>query len=174
VGPAGKVIGVDMTDDMLNRARENAANLGAGNVEFRRGHIEQLPVEDNSVDFAISNCVINLSPDKAAVFSEIYRVLKPGGRFAVSDIVLLAELPEQIKNDVNAYTGCVSGASHIGEYIRLLLEAGLRDLTIPQIMHGGKLADAVLPEDKSPERMALQRAAAGAVASIKLHGRKPL
>jgi SAM-dependent methyltransferase len=174
VGPTGRVIGVDMTDDMLGRAHENAANLGANNVEFRKGNIEHLPVEDSSVDFIISNCVINLSPDKPAVFREIYRVLKPGGRFAVSDIVLLADLPEQIKNDVSAYVGCVSGASPVGEYVRLLLEAGLGDLTIPQITPGGKLAEAILPEDKSPERLRLQKAAAGAVASIKLHGRKPL
>ncbi|MBZ5572567.1 MAG: arsenite methyltransferase [Acidobacteriia bacterium] len=174
VGSTGRVIGVDMTDDMLARARENAANLGAHNVEFRKGNIEHLPVEDNSVDFVISNCVINLSPDKPAVFREIYRVLKPGGRFAVSDIVLLADLPEQIKNDVSAYVGCVSGASPVGEYIRFLFEAGLEELAVPQITHGGKLAEAILPEDKSPERVALQKAAAGAVASIKLHGRKPL
>ncbi|MFZ0286604.1 MAG: arsenite methyltransferase [Terriglobales bacterium] len=173
VGPSGRVIGVDMTADMLARARENAANLGAHNVEFRQGQIESLPVENNSVDFIISNCVINLSPDKPAVFREMYRVLKPGGRFAVSDIVLLAELPEAIKNDVNAYVGCVSGASLINDYIRLPLGAGLGELSIPAITCGSDLADALLPEDKTPERMALQCAATAAVASIKLHGRKP-
>jgi arsenite methyltransferase len=173
VGPQGKVIGVDMTEDMLVRARENAAKLEARNVDFRRGHIESLPVEGNSIDFIISNCVINLSPDKPAVFREIYRVLKPGGRFAVSDIVLLADLPERIKNDVSAYTGCVSGASLMTDYVRMLLEAGLVDLTIPQITHGSKLAAGVLPQDTTPERAELQRVAASAVASIKLHGRKP-
>ena len=173
VGPGGRVIGVDMTGDMLARARENADNLRANNVEFRQGQIEHLPVEDNSVDFVISNCVINLSPDKPAVFREIHRVLKPGGRFAVSDIVLLADLPEQIKNDVSAYVGCVSGASLINDYIRFPLDAGLGELSIPQITQGSKLAAAILPQDESPERMALQHAAAAAVASIKLHGRKP-
>lgn len=173
VGSTGQVIGVDMTDDMLARARDNAANLGATNVEFRKGHIEHLPVPDASVDFIISNCVINLSPDKPAVFREIYRVLKPGARFAVSDIVLLAELPEHIMRDVSAYVGCISGASLMHDYIRYAFEAGLDNLSVPQIAHGEKLAEAVAPEDKTPERAELQRAAAWAVASIKLHGRKP-
>jgi SAM-dependent methyltransferase len=173
VGPAGQVIGVDMTDDMLARARDNAAKLGATNVQFRKGHIESLPVDDNSVDFIISNCVINLSADKPAVFREIYRVLKPGGRFAVSDIVLLADLPEQIKNDVSAYVGCVSGASLLSDYVRFPLEAGLADVAIPQITHGSKLVSAIVPENQTDERSQLQRAAAVAVASIKLHGRKP-
>src|SRR5437868_6343630 len=173
LGPTGKVIGVDMTDDMLARARENAKNLGATNVEFRKGHIEHLPVDDNSVDFIISNCVINLRPDKPAVFREIYRVLKPGGRFAVSDIVLLAELPEQIMNDVSAYVGCVAGASLLHDYVRMPYEAGLDEISIPQIAHGSKLAEAVAPDDGSAKREELQRTASGAVASIKLHGRKP-
>lgn len=172
VGPGGRVIGVDMTDDMLIRARENAANLGAGNVEFRKGHIENLPLEDNSVDFIISNCVINLSPDKPAVFREISRVLKPGGKFAVSDIVLLAELPEAIMNDVNAYVGCISGASLMNDYVRMALEAGLADLTIPQISHGAELAGTLLPGDGSPDGAKLC-CAASAVVSVKLHGRKP-
>jgi len=173
VGATGKVMGVDMTDDMLARARENAAKLGATNVEFRKGNIESLPVDSGSVDLVISNCVINLSPDKPAVFREIARVLKPGGHFAVSDIVLLAELPEQVKNDVSAYVGCISGASLMGEYIRMALEAGLTALTVPEIMHGSKLA-AVLGGETSgccgvdP----VATAAATAVASIKLHGRK--
>lgn len=173
VGPSGRVIGVDMTDDMLALARNNAARLGADNVEFRKGVIETLPLEDNSVDFIISNCVINLSADKPAVFREMFRVLKPGGRFAVSDIVLLADLPEKIKSDVSAYVGCVSGASMMHDYVRMLLEAGLDNLTVPQIAHGSKLAAVLAPEDETPERNALQQAAAMAVASIKLHGRKP-
>lgn len=173
VGPGGRVIGVDMTDDMLSRARGNAANLGAGNIEFRKGQIENLPVEDDSVDFIISNCVINLSPDKPAVFREIRRVLKPGGKFAVSDIVLLSELPEEIANDVNAYVGCISGASLMNDYIGFAVQAKLADLSVPQITHGGKLAGTLLPQDGSPEAARLKQAAA-AIASIKLHGRKPL
>ena len=120
---------------MLSRARANAAKLGAANVEFRKGQIEQLPVDDNSIDLIISNCVINLSPDKPAVFREIFRVLKPGGHFAVSDIVLLAALPEHIRRDVSAYVGCVSGAELLHDYVRTALDAGLEDITIPNIAH---------------------------------------
>jgi len=172
VGPAGRVIGVDMTDDMLGRARENAKKLGATNVEFRKGQIEHLPVDDSSVDLIISNCVINLSPDKPAVFWEMHRVLKPGGHFAVSDIVLLAALPDHIRNDVSAYVGCISGAELMHDYVRLAFEAGFEDVTIPQIAYGSKLAAAIAPEDLTPERRELQNVAAHAVASIKLHGRK--
>ena len=174
VGPSGRVIGVDMTDDMLARARDNAARLGAANVEFRKGHIEKLPVEDNSVDYIISNCVINLSPDKPAVFHEMFRVLKPGGRFAVSDLVLLRDLPEDVKNDVTAYVGCIAGASLLHDYVRLPFEAGLVNMTVPKIDFGSKLADAVAPSDSccggsSP----LAKVAMSAVASISLHGQKP-
>lgn len=173
VGPSGRVIGVDMTDDMLARARENAANLGASNVEFRKGHIENLPLEDGSVDFIISNCVINLSPDKPAVFREMQRVLKPSGGFAVSDIVLLAELPVEIATDINAYVGCISGASLMNDYLRFALGAGLTDLSIPQITAGTALAGTLLPQDCCSEGSKFYRPAT-AIASIKLHGRKPL
>jgi arsenite methyltransferase len=172
VGSEGKVIGVDMTDDMLARARANAETLGASNVEFRKGNIETLPIQSDSIDFIISNCVINLSPDKPAVFREIYRVLKPGGKFAVSDIVLLAKLPENISQDVSAYIGCVAGASLMHDYVRYAVEAGLAGLSVPQITNGKDLATALLPEDTTPERLQLQQVAAAAVASIRLHGRK--
>ena len=173
VGPTGEVIGVDMTDDMLARARENAAKLGATNVEFRKGQIESLPVESNSVDLVISNCVINLSPDQPQVFREIARVLKPGGQFAVSDIVLLADLPEKVKNDVSAYVGCISGASPMGEYVRMALEAGLSNLTIPEVLHGSKLAAVLAPNTSGCCGVdPVATAAASAVASIKLHGKK--
>lgn len=172
VGPTGKVIGVDMTDDMLARARENAAKLGASNVEFRKGNIENLPVENNSVDYVISNCVINLSPDKPAVFREIHRVLNRGGRFAVSDIVLLAALPEKIRQDVSAYVGCIAGASFLHDYVRFAAEAGLEGLSIPRITNGRELAAAVLPQDDTPERAELQRVASSTVSSISLHGQK--
>lgn len=172
VGPTGRVIGVDMTDDMLAQARANAEKLGAANVEFRKGVIEKLPLEDASVDLVISNCVINLSVDKPAVFREIARVLKPGGRIAVSDLVLLQELPKDIANSVSAYVGCIAGASMMTDYVQMAFDAGLTDLSIPQIAHGKKLASAVAPSGCCGSDP-IAEAAANAIASIKLHGRKP-
>ena len=130
VGKSGKVIGVDMTPEMLDRARENAKKGNYDNVEFRLGEIENLPVADNSVDVVISNCVINLAPDKKRIFEETYRVLKPGGRLMVSDIVLLKELPDFVKNSIAAYVGCVSGAVMKDEYIRAIEAAGFHDVKV--------------------------------------------
>jgi len=125
VGDEGRVIGVDMTPQMIDRARANAAKAGLGQVEFRPGRLEDLPVEDASVDAVTSNCVINLVPDKARVFREIARVLKPGGRLAVSDIVIDGELPEAVRRDLLAYVGCVAGALRREEYFSALAAAGL-------------------------------------------------
>src|SRR5882724_5135121 len=130
VGKTGKVIGVDMTHEMLTKARENAQKNGFTNVEFRLGEIEALPVADKSVDVIISNCVINLSPEKQRVFNEAFRVLKPGGRLAVADMVATAPLPDDIKADWNAYTGCISGASQITELEGTLQGSGFRDIKI--------------------------------------------
>ncbi len=130
VGKSGKVIGVDMTPEMLLKARENKARGEYENVEFRLGEIENLPVADSSVDVIISNCVINLSPHKDQVFKEAYRVLKPGGRLMVSDIVLLAELPEKIKASVAAYVGCVAGASLKQEYLDEIRSAGFEEVKV--------------------------------------------
>jgi ubiquinone/menaquinone biosynthesis C-methylase UbiE len=130
VGESGRVIGVDMTPEMLEKARENARVGNFGNVEFRLGEIENLPVTDNSVDVVISNCVINLSADKGRVFKEIHRVLKPGGRVAISDIALVAELPSKLKESVDAYVGCVAGAVMIEDYKRLVEESGLGDISV--------------------------------------------
>jgi len=130
VGSGGRVIGVDMTPDMLEKARENAHKGGYTNVEFRLGEIEHLPVPDSHVDVIISNCVINLSPDKPAVFNEAFRVLKPGGRLMVSDIVLLNELPDFIKSSVAAYVGCVSGAMIKEDYLGAIKSAGFKDVSI--------------------------------------------
>ena len=125
-----KIIGVDMTPEMVEKARENAEKSGTDNVEFRLGEIENLPVADKSVDAVISNCVINLAPDKRRVFIEAYRVLKPGGRLMISDIVLLDELPEEIRNSIEAYVGCVSGAVLKDEYLKAIEEAGFQDVKI--------------------------------------------
>ncbi len=130
VGPNGRVIGIDMTDAMLEKARANAADNGYTNVEFRKGRIEQLPLEDNSVDAIISNCVINLSPEKDKVYAEAYRVLKPGGRIMVSDVVLEKELPEFIVQSIDAYIGCVGGASFRPVYLRTISEAGFSEVRI--------------------------------------------
>lgn len=134
VGPTGKAIGIDMTPEMVNRARLNAERGPNGerfkNVEFHLASIDQLPLPDSSVDCVISNCVINLAPDKAAVFREIARILKPGGRVAVSDIALKKELPSAVANDISAYTGCIAGAIQISDYKRGLIEAGFSHVEV--------------------------------------------
>jgi SAM-dependent methyltransferase len=124
VGPTGRVIGVDMTHEMLRKARANADTGGFGNVEFRLGEIEHLPVADHSVDVIISNCVINLSPDKPQVFREAFRVLRPGGRLAISDVVATAVMPDEIKTDATLLSCCIAGASLIDDVAAMLHEAG--------------------------------------------------
>lgn len=130
VGPEGKVIGVDMTREMVEKAKDNARRSNVENVEFRAGDIEDLPVSDSSVDAVISNCVINLVPDKSRVFQEAYRVLKPGGRLMISDIVLLSELPDPLKNSIEAYVGCLSGAMLKDEYLGAIRGAGFQRVEI--------------------------------------------
>jgi arsenite methyltransferase len=132
VGPAGRVIGVDMTPEMIARARRNAGATGFDNVEFRLGEIEHLPVADASVDAIISNCVINLVPDKQQVFADTFRVLKPGGRLSVSDIVLLGEVPVAIRDSVDAYVACLSGAVLRDEYLGMLANAGFTDVRVTE------------------------------------------
>jgi arsenite methyltransferase len=130
VGRSGRVIGVDMTPEMVEKARQHAQTSGISNVEFRLGEIEHLPAADNSIDVIMSNCVINLSPDKSAVFNEAFRVLKPGGRLAVSDIVATKPLPPNIRHNLSLLTGCVGGAECIEDVKRLLWEAGFKDVRI--------------------------------------------
>jgi SAM-dependent methyltransferase len=147
VGPEGRVIGVDMTPEMLHKARANAARLGLQQVEFREGRLEALPVVDASIDAVTSNCVINLVPDKAAVFREVARVLRPGGRLVISDIVLDGVLPAAIEKDVYAYVGCISGAMQRAAYFDALGAAGLRDVEVlKDIDYLGAMLDAA-PEE---------------------------
>ena len=129
-GETGKVIGIDFTPAMIEKARDNAEKLGFHNVEFRQGDIEKIPVGGNRADVVVSNCVLNLVPDKAAVFGEIYRVLKPGGHFSISDIVLVGELPDALRHDAEMYAGCVAGAIQKADYLAMIEAAGFVNLTL--------------------------------------------
>jgi arsenite methyltransferase len=141
VGPTGRVIGVDMTPAMLEKARTNREKLGMDNVEFRLGEIEHLPVADSTVDVIISNCVINLSPDKPQVFREAFRALKPGGKLAVSDIVTDGPLPEAIKQSLSSWAGCVAGALDVKDYLAAIREAGFTDAEITPVYLPREMVD---------------------------------
>jgi SAM-dependent methyltransferase len=178
VGKKGRVIGVDMTPEMIEKARENARKGNYGNVEFRLGEIDNLPAADNSVDVVISNCVINLAADKRRVFTEAFRVLKPGGRLMISDIVLLKELPDFIKNSIEAYIGCLSGAVMRDEYIRAIKAAGFQEVRIIdeasfpiECMANDPTAKAVIKNLKIPSEEVKE--VASSVISIKAYGVKP-
>ncbi|NTW54007.1 MAG: arsenite methyltransferase [Chlorobaculum sp.] len=178
VGETGLVIGVDMTPEMIERARLNATRNGYGNVDFRLGRIEELPVDDASVDLVTSNCVINLSTDKPQVFREAFRVLKPGGRLMVSDIVLLGKIPEKMLASIDAYVRCLSGAIQKDEYVAAIQKAGFEEITI--------LGETIFPVEMALNHPGLKEAAeqmnipmeelekmAGSVASIKVSAKKP-
>jgi arsenite methyltransferase len=178
VGDSGRVIGIDMTPEMLEKARGNAVKGNYSNVEFRLGEIENLPAADHSVDAVISNCVINLSPEKKKVFAEAYRVLKPGGRLMVSDIVLLKELPEVVKNSIEAYVGCVSGAALKDEYLRAIKAAGFQDVRIidetsfpVEFIANDPTAQELIKNSKMPPEKV--REVASSIISIKVYGAKP-
>jgi len=176
VGPEGRVIGVDMTPAMLDRARANAAKGGYTNVEFREGRLEKLPVEDASVDAVTSNCVINLVPDKAAVFGEIARVLKPGGRLVISDVVLDGTLPESIEKDVYAYVGCIAGAARREDYFARLEAAGLGRVEILKDIDGIALWTAAAPDEAQRllDRTGVKvEQVTGIVRSVTFRARKP-
>ncbi len=149
VGPTGFAYGLDMTDEMLELANRNKAAAGAENVEFLKGTIEEIPLPDNRVDVIISNCVINLSSDKGQVLREAYRVLKPGGRFAVSDVVAQGELPANLREDMQAWVGCVAGALEEQEYRRLLSDAGFQEIEVEvtRVYDPRELADSLRGED---------------------------
>lgn len=169
VGDAGRVYGVDMTPDMVARARANAARLGYDNVEFRLGEIEHLPIADGSIDLVISNCVLNLVPDKPAAFAEIARVLKPGGRFCISDIVATAELPEALLASMAAYAGCISGAVREADYLAGLAAAGLREIEVVKRVEALELLTGASCCGDESELAALRP---GMVASITARGRR--
>jgi arsenite methyltransferase len=178
VGGKGRVIGVDMTADMLDKARENARKSKYANVEFRLGEIEALPVADNSVDAIISNCVINLSTDKPRVFREAYRVLKPGGRLMVSDIVLTKELPEGIRESVQAYVGCIAGAMLEEDYLGAIEAAGFKDVRVADetgigtdSLENDPTATAIA--ESSDLKMDQVKELASAILSIKVSAVKP-
>jgi SAM-dependent methyltransferase len=176
VGPTGRVIGVDMTDEMLAKARANARQTGVSNVEFRKGYIEALPVEDASIDVVLSNCVINLVPDKAAVYREVARVLRPGGRMVISDVVLNQPLPAAIAADVAALTGCVAGAALRNQYLASIAAAGLSDIEIVNDKGYGAVALTMVPEQMLRQAEAagidVQRVA-DTVRSLTIRARRP-
>jgi SAM-dependent methyltransferase len=145
VGRSGRVIGVDMTPEMVAKARENARRVEARNVDFRLGELEHLPVRDGSVDAILSNCVINLSPDKAAVFREAFRVLKPGGRLAISDVIATRPMPAEVAKNIEAYTGCVAGAATTETLERLLVEAGFENVEIRVRDGSGRIMEQCMP-----------------------------
>ncbi len=148
VGPKGSVIGVDMTSEMIERARANAKRVSASNVEFRQGYLEDLPVESNTVNVIISNCVINLSPDKVKVFTEAYRVLAPGGKLAVSDIVTDGPLPEPVKQSLSAWAGCIAGAVEAKDYIAMMESVGFTNISVNPVFFDKETVDAALSDMK--------------------------
>jgi SAM-dependent methyltransferase len=178
VGPTGKAYGLDMTDEMLALAEKNKAAAGATNVEFLRGTIEDIPLPDNAVDVIISNCVINLSGDKDKVLREAFRVLRPGGRFAVSDIVLRRELPEDVRTSLNLWTGCVAGALVESDYIGKLRAAGFGDVTVEATRiyskdDAAEMASSCCGGDLTPTLAALDGAVMSAFIRAKKQAEKP-
>jgi ubiquinone/menaquinone biosynthesis C-methylase UbiE len=173
VGPTGKAYGLDMTDEMLDLARRNAKEAGAGNVEFLKGDIEHIPLPDASVDVIISNCVINLSTDKREVLKEAFRVLRPGGRFAVSDVVIRGEVPPEVRRSMELWVGCVAGALEESEFEALLLEAGFEDPSLEATRsYGPQDARSVL-EEAGLDVDALSEAVEGRIVSAFVRARKP-
>ncbi|MEI6949902.1 arsenite methyltransferase [Paraflavisolibacter sp. H34] len=171
-GEAGKVIGIDFTPAMIEKARANAEKLGFNNVEFRQGDIEKMPVTANVADVIVSNCVLNLVPNKYGVFQEIFRVLKPGGHFSISDIVLVGGLPDDIRNAAEMYAGCVSGAIQKEVYLELIQSSGFQNITLQkekQII----IPDDILSAYLSEEKIAAFKASGTGIYSITVYAEKP-
>ena len=173
VGPEGRVIGVDMTPEMIERAQANAKRVNATNVEFRHGYLEELPVDSNTVDVIISNCVINLSPDKVKVFTEAFRVLTPGGKLAVSDIVTDGELPEAVRNSLSAWAGCVAGAVEAKDYIGMMETVGFSDISIKPVFFDKQTVDSALDDMKLDVKEYPREAVYKAIYSAKITAYKP-
>ena len=171
-GEKGKVIGIDFTEAMIARAKENAEKLGLKNVEFRQGDIEDMPVTTNKADVLVSNCVLNLVPNKHKVFSEIYRVLKPGGHFSISDIVLDGLLPERWKEVAALYAGCVSGAIQRSEYLGIIEEAGFKNITL-QKDKTITIPDEILASYLTADEIAEYKKGATRITSITVYAEKP-
>ena len=171
-GETGQVIGIDFTTEMINRARENAAKLGLKNVEFRQGDIEDIPVTSNYADVIVSNCVLNLVPNKHKVFSEIFRVLKPGAHFSISDIVLEGALPEKWKEVAELYAGCVSGAIQKDDYLSIIREAGFTSLTV-QKEKKITIPDEILASYLTTEEIEEYKNSDTNIASITVYAEKP-
>ena len=171
-GENGKVIGLDFTETMINKARENADKLGFNNVEFRQGDIENMPIGGNSIDVVVSNCVLNLVPDKQKAFSETMRVLKAGGNFSVSDVVLKGELPEGLKNDAEMYAGCVSGAIQQTDYMNIIMNTGFEAVSI-QKEKPVILPDEILKNYLSDDEIQQYKDGDFGIYSITVYGRKP-
>ncbi len=172
VGETGKVIGIDFTDKMIEKARANARALNFTNVEFRQGDIENMPLAGNSADVVVSNCVLNLVPDKKLAFAETFRVLKKGGHFSVSDIVLAGDLPEGLQKNAEMYAGCVSGAIQKDEYVKIIKEAGFTNITL-QKEKRITLPDEILKEYLTPEAMADFKTGSTGIFSITVYAEKP-
>jgi SAM-dependent methyltransferase len=171
-GESGKVIGIDFTPAMIEKARVNAEKLGYHNVEFRQGDIEKMPVTSGIADVVVSNCVLNLVPGKAAVFAEIFRVLKPGGHFSISDVVLQGELPTALREVAEFYAGCISGAIRKDEYLRLIEEAGFKNISV-QKEKAITVPDDILAQHFAPEALEAIRQHHRGIFSITVYAEKP-
>jgi len=172
-GESGKIIGLDMTEAMIEKARDNATKLGFNNVEFRFGDIEKMPIGGNQADVVVSNCVLNLVPNKALAFREIYRILKPGGHFSISDVVIVGQLPQRLQADAEMYAGCVAGAIQKDEYLGIIRKTGFENITV-QKEKAITIPDEILKNYLSEQELAAYKNGSVGVFSITVYGGKPV